>query len=371
MKKKLLFVPGYFASTLIDRKTKETRWVRISDFLSNVYDLRMTETYSNLPKVNDLVDDKILYKVKVIPKIVEIESYDKTIKNLKKFCDQTHRELHTVTYDWRDDFIVSIKKIAKKIDELTLDGSKIDVVAHSNGGILMTYYLRYGISDFLTPTESWIGLTKIDSISIVASPLRGAFSLFKHIKDGTPLLRNKKLMGSLDYTSFCSTYFFMPHKNYQKAYLLKKGDATIDLNLFDYKVWKENQWGPYIEKHFKEIPVNDEKFQQVLKRAEAYQHLMLAPVHSVPKNDLKIQIVSAFGRPTYFYPTFKSKNDLKNYSYPKHDKLNGDGVVSFESSRPLEWFNHFHLNHVELAAEHLKVISEYKYQKHIHDFLRM
>ena len=79
MKKiKVLFVPGYAGSTLIERKTKKLRWVRLSDFFSNKYDLSMTESYSDFPMKNDLIADQILMKVKLIPKILEIESYEKT-----------------------------------------------------------------------------------------------------------------------------------------------------------------------------------------------------------------------------------------------------------------------------------------------------
>jgi len=233
--KKLLFIPGYFGSTLIDRKTKELRWVRVPDFFQNKADLRMTESYSDLPPVHDVVEGDILLKVKLIPKILEIESYDKTLKHLQKLCDETSRELHVITYDWRDDFHASILKIAKKIDELTKDGQKIDIVAHSNGGILISYYLRYGIQDFNNASENWDGLNRIDKLSIVASPLRGAFSLFKHMKDGTTVLKNKRMMGSLDYTSFKSSYFFIPYKDWQKGYIGKKGHEFMML-MFGRKI---------------------------------------------------------------------------------------------------------------------------------------
>lgn len=368
--KKLLFVPGYFGSTLIDRTTKKNRWVRVSDFASNKYDLNMTESYSDLPKKHDLVDDQILMKVKILPKIIEVESYHKTLKHLEKFCVDTNRELHTVTYDWRDDFHASILKVAKKVEELTADGSKIDIVAHSNGGMLIAYYLRYGTKDFFEAKENWFGSTKFDKISIVASPLHGAFSLFKHVKDGTAVLRNKRMMGSLDYSSFRSSYFFLPPVQFQRGYLQKKGSEFKLFDLFNPLSWKENQWGPYKEENAKEIPVNDEKFKLLLSRAKKYQQLMQAQVETKPNELVTIQVIRGVGLLTYFYPTFQSTNSIKNYSYPKEDRENGDGVVAHMSGEPLHWFSEFSLDFRTLKAEHLKIISELKFQKNIHEFLR-
>lgn len=368
--KKLLFIPGYFGSTLIDKKTKALRWVRLSDFAANKYDLNMTEAYSDLPKKHDLIDDQILMKVKIIPKIIEIESYHKTLKHLEKFCIETNRELHTVTYDWREDFHHSIVKVAKKIRELTQDGSKIDVVAHSNGGMLIAYYLRYGDQDFFEAKENWEGLKTLDKISIVASPLHGAFSLFKHVKDGTPVLRNKRMMGSLDYASFRSSYFFLPPVQYQRGYLTKKGIEFRVFDLFNAHYWKENQWGPYKPEHQKEIPVNDEKFRLLLSRAKKYQQLMQAEVTNKPQHSLSLQVVRGVGLLTYFYPTFLSSQSISSYSYPNEDRENGDGVVAHMAAEPLHWFKEFNLDFQTLKAEHLKIISELKFQKTIHEFLK-
>jgi hypothetical protein len=366
---KLLFIPGYFGSKLIERESGKTRWVRVSDFFTNKYDLQMSESYSDIGVKNDLIDGDILLKVRVLPKIIEVESYEKTLKHLKAFCQNTNRELHIVTYDWRDDFQHSIQKIANKIYELTSNGEKIEIVAHSNGGILISYFLRFGTQDFLEAKESWDGIKYIQKLSIVASPLHGILSLFKHIKDGTTVLQNKRLMGSLDYTSFKSTYFFLPHEKWQKGYIHKKGDQIIDLNLHTLDTWKKNQWGPYNPNHLAELPVNDEKFEQILVRAKAFQNLMNQEVKNTPDKKIQIQVVQGVGFTTLFYPTMKEVTSSA-YHYPKQDRIDGDGIVASHSSAPLHWFKEHHLRFDSIqSAQHLKIISEYHFQKRIHDFL--
>jgi hypothetical protein len=368
MKKKLLFIPGYFGSVLRDRKTNELRWVRITDFLSNDFDLQMSER--DRPLKNDLINSEILLNVKLIPKLLEIESYGKTVKNLQKFCDENNRELHIVTYDWRDDFHASILKIASKIKELiSQNNQKIEVVAHSNGGLLISYYLRYGDQDFENAVENWEGTNNISALSIVASPLHGAFSIFKHIQKGTPVLKNKKLMSSLDYTSFKSTYFLLPPIEFQKGYLIKKGDEFQSFNLFDINTWKKNSWGPYIIKHYKELPVNDVKFKKLLLRAQKFHELLQSQVNISPQDNLNIQVIQGYGRPTFFYPTFKNKKSIKEYHYPRLDRIDGDGVVTKMATAPLHWFQIFNLKNEQIKGEHLKIMAELKHQKSIHRFL--
>lgn len=370
MKKVVLFVPGYFGSTLVERQSKALRWVRVSDFFSNKWDLAMTESYSDLPQKNDLMEGDLLFKVSVIPKVLEIESYEKTIKHLQKFCVQTNRVLHWVTYDWRDDFHASVLKIADKIESLSAEGYSVEVVAHSMGGYLMSYYLRYGRQDFPTAVENWEGSQHITKLAIVASPLRGVFSLFKHMREGSNVLRNKKLMGSLDYTTFKSTYFFLPHSGHQLAQVMNgKSRDYFPMNLMNVDNFKKYSWGPYEPKHLAEVSVNEEKFQSIIERAKKFHQLMEAPTSVSPQKKIPLLVFRGIGRPTYFYPTFKKNELCHEYSYHKNQRVDGDGIVADFSSVALPWFNEHHLVTKTNKEEHLKILSHYKSQKLIHDFL--
>lgn len=374
MKVKVLFIPGYMGSILEERHTKKVRWVRVSDFFSNFWDLSMTETYSDLPKKNDLVPGELLFQVRVIPKILEVESYNKTFVHLEKFCTSTKRELHYVTFDWREDFYHGIQRIHEKVEELTKDGSQLEIVAHSTGGYLASYYMRYGANDFFEAQENWSGALKVKKFAIVASPLRGALSLLKHINEGTPALRNKKLCGSLDYSTFKSSYFFIPHKDLLKFQIIKGRERKLvdGLDLSSVESYKKNQWGPFKPEHLSEIPVVDKKLQQIIERGKKFQELMLANVEVKPAYKTKILVLRGEGRPTYFYPTIK-ENDLNKtplkISYKRSERIDGDGIVSALSSKPLDWFNEHELKVVTNSEEHLKIISNYHSQKIIHQFL--
>lgn len=374
MKTKVIFIPGYMGSILKERNGHKVRWVRVSDFFSNVWDLAMTETYSDFPVKNDLVAGDLLLKVKIIPKILEVESYDKTINHLENFCRKTNRELHYVTFDWREDFIHGIRQIAKKVDELRADGSTIEIVGHSTGGYLASYYMRYGAQDFLAAQETWEGAEKISKFAIVASPLKGALSLLKHMNQGTPALRNKKLLGSLDYSTFKSSYFFIPHKNELKFQVLsgKKKLLVDGLDLSSVNSYKKNNWGPFKMEHLQELPVNEKKLQVVIDRALSFQELMQQEVQNIPQIKTKILVLRGIGRETYFYPTLKKHFNLQapiEISYKKNERIDGDGIVASLSSEPLHWFHQHKLYVHTNKEEHLKIISNYHSQKVIHQFL--
>ncbi len=374
METKVLFIPGYMGSILEERHSHKVRWVRISDFFSNNWDLSMTETYSDFPVKNDLVPGELLFKVKVIPNLFEVESYNKTFYHLQKFCANTNRELHYVTFDWRDDFYHSILRISNKIDELTSDGGKIEIIAHSTGGLLASYYLRYGNQDFDCAIENWYGTQKISKMALVASPFRGALSLLRHMNEGTTALRNKKLLSSLDYSTFKSSYFFIPHRKFQKFQLIKgKERLLIDgLDLTSVNTYKKNNWGPFKNDHLKILPVNESKLQGVIDRGVRFQNLMQKEVEIKPLQKIKIFVLRGVGRLTFFYPTINENQFNKiplNISYKKNERVDGDGIVASVSSEPLDWFSEHNLGVHTNGEEHLKIISNFHSQKIIHQFL--
>lgn len=58
------------------------------------------------------------------------------------------REYYLLVYDWRQDNVVTAGKLADLIDQIKRDHSdpdlKVDLIAHSMGGLVARYYLRYG-----------------------------------------------------------------------------------------------------------------------------------------------------------------------------------------------------------------------------------
>jgi len=71
------------------------------------------------------------------------------------------RSYYVFLYDWRQDNVKSAQQLYRFIDQIRHDYSnpqlKVDLIAHSMGGLIARYFLRYGKSDYdaLTGNETF------------------------------------------------------------------------------------------------------------------------------------------------------------------------------------------------------------------------
>src|SRR5437764_1469361 len=78
------------------------------------------------------------------------------------------RRYHAFAYDWRQDNVVTARKLDALIEQIRRDYAdprlKVDIVAHSMGGLITRYYIQYGRSDVLDGddfTANFLGAGKI------------------------------------------------------------------------------------------------------------------------------------------------------------------------------------------------------------------
>ena len=67
------------------------------------------------------------------------------------------RRHYTLVYDWRYDNLQAVKALDELIEGIRADYNdpnlKVDVIAHSMGGMITRYFLRYGTTDVLNNNE--------------------------------------------------------------------------------------------------------------------------------------------------------------------------------------------------------------------------
>ncbi|MEM9662190.1 MAG: hypothetical protein AAF937_07755 [Planctomycetota bacterium] len=214
---------------------------------------------------------------------IEIGAYVEILKTLAvgKYRDQMMGEAGVVdygglhytcfqyAYDWRRD----ISESAAALDALIRDAQhasrlgrdlpddapvKVDVVAHSMGGLVLRYYLRYGTqplpSDGSLPELTWAGAENVEHAVLVGTPNAGSVQSLQQLVDGWdlgPLFPNYRasVLGTMP-----SIYQLLPRTRHARV-IDEANGAAVDI--FDPEEWIERQWGLA-------DPRQDFKLQQLL-----------------------------------------------------------------------------------------------------------
>lgn len=172
--------------------------------------------------------------------------------------DPDHFNCFTFVYDWRRDNVANARTLGRFIESARLEVEanrerlglprrpvKFDVVAHSMGGLIARYYLRYGGEDVLDdpPDEvPWAGAPDIDRLILIATPSFGTVKALRDMIQGRsfPLvsLYQPTLMATV-----VALYQMMPRPRHH--IVVDKNRGSVDLDFTDVDIWLENRWGPF------------------------------------------------------------------------------------------------------------------------------
>lgn len=367
--KYLLFIPGYYGSMLKEKSTGKIRWAKASNFLLSQTGLSQQIPGTKIGSTRELITDTILHNVKILPAVWDVDSYGKTLRQLNEFALTHQMNLVSVTYDWREDFNHCLTTIDNKIKSLNLKTSdELHIVAHSMGALLLSYYIRYGAQDVESAVENWEGLKKIKKAALVAPPFHGLMILFRDIEDGTRLGVNRSLLSGMDYSTFKSTYFFLPPKGEDIA--LNEEKQKIVLGIHDLEKWEKNKWGPFKFARPEEIPHVRTFVEKHLTRSEKFHALLRAPINEHPPEKISLLHLRGLGHETKEYASLKKQKGRLSYSFDKEGHVDGDGTVTIRSGVPLEYFKALDFTTVDSGLGHLDILALPESQTLIQEFLK-
>ncbi len=157
-------------------------------------------------------------------------------------------------YDWRRD----ISENAARLDELIKDAAeltrqarstsepvKVDVVAHSMGGMVLRYYLMYGTQalpdDGSLPVLTWAGAKYVEQAILVGTPNAGSVLAVKQLVEGTnysPITPTYQpaVLGTMP-----AIYQLMPRARHARVVDAATGRPIGDL--YDAGAWERYSWG--------------------------------------------------------------------------------------------------------------------------------
>jgi pimeloyl-ACP methyl ester carboxylesterase len=158
------------------------------------------------------------------------------------------RRYYRFTYDWRQDNSRSAARLNALVDQVREDHDEpelqVDIVAHSMGGLVTRYWLRYGDVDVLDSNEfplNNMGAEKARKVILVGTPNLGSTSALQQILVGADFGVNKIAPEIL--LSFPSAYQLLPHPIVDSV--LGTSGKPLRRDIYDVNKWQALQWGPF------------------------------------------------------------------------------------------------------------------------------
>lgn len=170
--------------------------------------------------------------------------------------DPSGRYYYVYAYDWRLDNVESVRGLSRLIEQIRQDHGnpemKVDIVAHSMGGMIARYYLRYGTEDVTGDNDfpvNYHGADRVRRIVILGTPNMGSVKSLEAFISGRRIgLRTIPPEVMLTFPSF---YQLFPHP--LTDWLVDMHGRSFDVDPFDISTWKRFNWGLFDEARRREI----------------------------------------------------------------------------------------------------------------------
>jgi pimeloyl-ACP methyl ester carboxylesterase len=193
-------------------------------------------------------------------------------------------------YDWRRDNVENAKRLKQFIlekrdyvrgaikEQFGVDREDIqfDIIAHSMGGLVTRYFLRYGDQDLPAdgsdPELTWEGANYVDRVILVGTPSSGSVHAIQQLVSGIRFAPIFPKYEAAILDTFPSIYQLLPRTRH--GALVDAADRSKRLDIYDPALWESRGWGladPEEDRVLEQL-LPDEK-DPARRRAIALDHL--------------------------------------------------------------------------------------------------
>ncbi len=250
-------------------------------------------------------------------------------------------------YDWRRSLDESAAQLLEFMQLATYfvqarkgnsEPVKFDVVAHSMGGLLLRYFLRYGSQllpyDGSLPRLTWAGAELVNTAIIIGTPNAGSLFALHRLTSGLPGTLVHPGYDPLMLGTMPAIYQLLPRARHRPFALASDQGRAVDL--LDPALWTKMGWGladrrqdellarqlPGIESPAERTDIALEHLEKCLTNARVFQAALDTPAQHHPAS-LRIHLVAGDA----------TRTPLAAIANPGEDKLRiirygpGDGTV--------------------------------------------
>jgi pimeloyl-ACP methyl ester carboxylesterase len=159
------------------------------------------------------------------------------------------RRFYVFPYDWRQDNVVHARELEALIDTIRRDYGnpdlRVDIVAHSMGGLIARYYLRYGTVDVLESGSDELvtlyGTTRVRKLILLGTPNMGSAGSLHAFIGGESIGFGRIPTEVL--ATIPSGYQLFPHP--LVTWLIDAQGRGLYEDLFSSATWRRFGWSVY------------------------------------------------------------------------------------------------------------------------------
>ena len=280
----IIFIHGVFGARLNHKVSKEAIWPgELTDILFSPYhelalkidgnSLQPITSNYEATSINDSVAGQDFYG-NVLKTLTNVGGYQLTTSGTP--IQDSQRRLYTLVYDWRQDNVKTVQKLNTLIEQIRTDHGKanlkVNIVAHSMGGLIARYFNRYGTQDVLNSNDFALnnqGAEKIHKIVLIGTPNLGSVSSLHEFIQGFKVGLNRIPTEVL--ATMPSAFQLFPHPI--RNYMVNINGQALNRDIFDVAIWRAFQWSifdPLVIKRIKSQFKSEQKAQLYLNTLERY-----------------------------------------------------------------------------------------------------
>ena len=252
----VILIPGAFGSRLRERASGDEVWPgpwwRI--LFSNYADLALDfDAETGLPRESKLEADGIAEQAfgqdfyrPIIETLTRAGGYVRTAVGTP--AKKGERRLYVFAYDWRQDNVKSAQELHRLIEAVRRDHGdptlRVDLVAHSMGGLIARYYVRYGTRDVLDGTPHLVmmeGAAQVRKLILLGTPNLGSVSSLHAFLNGERV--GLRRIATRTLATMPSGYQLFPHP--LASWLVDIDGQPLPDDLFDADTWHRRGWSVY------------------------------------------------------------------------------------------------------------------------------